>query len=108
MNRYGIPKEIENEIRVRDVRCVYCRKVMVPTSSAIRADWATIEHLNHLPPFTYQPHQTADDFAIACGGCNSRRRDKPLEVFVAEQGIADTAAPVIKAYLKRGSGRPAC
>jgi hypothetical protein len=32
-----------------DVACVYCQKTMVPTSSALRADWATIEHLDHLP-----------------------------------------------------------
>jgi hypothetical protein len=40
-------------------------------------------------------------FAIACGSCNSSRRDKPLWVFIAKRGIADTIAPVIKAFLGR-------
>ena len=101
MNNYGIPKEIESAIRARDVQCVYCQKLMVPTSSALRADWATIEHLDHLPPFPYREGQTEDDFAIACASCNSSRRDKPLWMFVAKRGIADTVAPVIKAWLNR-------
>ena len=101
-NRFGIPKEIESAIRARDVAWVYCQKAMVPpTASALRADWATIEHLDHLPPFPYRVGQTADDFAIACQPCNSSRGSQPLAVFVAKKGIADTVAPVIKAYLSR-------
>jgi hypothetical protein len=72
-----------------------------PTSTPDRANWATIEHLDHLPPFPYREGQTADDFAIVCGSCNSSRRDKPLWVFIAKRGIADTIAPVIKAFLGR-------
>jgi hypothetical protein len=102
-NSHGIPEEIEREIRARDLLCVYCQKAMVPTSSSPRADWATIEHLDHLPPFRYRQGQTADDFAIACGSCNSSRRDQPLGVFVARRGIADTVAPVVKRYLSRAT-----
>jgi hypothetical protein len=102
MNKFGIPAEIESAIRARDVECVYCQKAMVPpTSTPNLANWATIEHLDHLPPFPYREGQTADDFAIACGSCNSSRRDKPLWVFIAKRGIADTIAPVIKAFLGR-------
>jgi hypothetical protein len=102
MNKFGIPAEIESAIRARDVECVYCQKAMVPpTSTPNRANWATIEHLDHLPPFPYREGQTADDFAIACGSCNSSRRDKPLWVFIAKRGIADTIAPVIRAFLGR-------
>jgi hypothetical protein len=54
------------------------------------------------PPFTFQPWQTAEDFASACWWCNCiLRRDKPLKEFVAEQGIAYTVPPVVKAYLNR-------
>lgn len=101
MNPFGIPSAIESAIRARDIDCVYCGKRMVPTSSPSRADWATIEHIDHLPPFRYRDGQTEADFAIACLSCNSRRGAKPLRVFVAEQGNADTVAPVIKAYLSR-------
>lgn len=100
-NTHGIPADIESEIRARDVRCVYCGKVMVPTTNPARADWATIEHLDHLPPFKYRPGQTAADFAICCASCNSSRGAKALSAFVKERGIADTVAPVIKAYLSR-------
>ena len=100
-NRFGIPRDIESAIRARDVQCVYCRKAMLPTSSELRAEWATIEHLDHLPPFAYRVGQTEDDFAIACGSCNSSRGAKPLAIWVANRGIADTVAPVVKAYLNR-------
>jgi hypothetical protein len=104
-NSYRIPSDIENAIRTRDVQCVYCRKAMfLPTPSKSRAGWATIEHLDHLPPFAYRVGQTEDDFAIACGSCNSSRGAKPLAIWVANRGIADTVAPVIKAYLNRAKG----
>jgi hypothetical protein len=104
-NKHGIPAHIESEIRARDIRCVYCDKVMKPTTDPARADWATIEHLDHLPPFKYRPGQTAADFAMACFSCNSSRGAKPLSAFVKRRGIADTVAPVIKAYLsQRGTG----
>jgi len=73
----------------------------MPTTTAARAHWATIEHLDHEPPFKYRPGQTAADFAMACGSCNCSRGTKPLSAFVKERGIADTVAPVIKAYLLR-------
>jgi hypothetical protein len=59
----------------------------------------------HLPPFKYREGQTADDFAVACWSCNSSRGAKPLEAFVEKRGIADTVAPVVKAYLSRAKGR---
>ena len=113
-NSFGIPREIESVIRARDIQCVYCRKAMVPpTSTRIRTNWATIEHLDHLPvhavsshgpkPFDYRRGQTADDFAIACQPCNSSRGSQPLAVFVAKKGIADTVAPVIKTWLSRAA-----
>jgi hypothetical protein len=58
-----------------------------------------------LAPFQFREGQTADDFAIACWRCNCNLRGaKPLWVFVGEQGIADTVAPVIKAWLNRAKG----
>ncbi|HEY4474277.1 MAG TPA: hypothetical protein VI957_03905 [Candidatus Paceibacterota bacterium] len=73
-NKYGIPEKDERDIRARDGKCVYCRKEMVaPRDSARRKDWATIEHLNRLPPWD-NPHTVA----ICCGSCNSSRRDTEL------------------------------
>jgi hypothetical protein len=103
-NSFGIPREIESVITARDVACVYCGKAMVlPSSTPVRTNWATIEHLDHLPPFPYRAGQTADDFAIACQPCNSSRGAQALAAFVARRGIADTVAPVIKTWLSRAA-----
>lgn len=80
-----------------------------PKSAGPRTDWATIDHLDHKPPFNYRPGQTKDDFAIACWRCNCiLRRDKKLSVWLAEEynkqnGVisVETIAPVIKEYLKK-------
>ena len=104
--KYGIPLEIEDKIRARDVQCVYCQKAMVPTWSTRRADWATIEHLDHLPPLKYREGQTADDFAIACSSCNSSRGQMPMEEFIAKRRKSTAELPlVITAYLKRQARR---
>jgi len=52
MNHYRIPKHIEDTSRARDIRCVYCHRTMLPTSGGRehQIKWATIEHLDHLPP----------------------------------------------------------
>lgn len=111
-NSYGIPAYIEAEIRKRNKRCVYCHKPMIyPWLSSNRKDSATIDHLDHKPPFRYRPGQTKEDFAICCGSCNSSRGKKKLSVWLDEEFNkkdgkirAKTIAPVIKKYLdKQGS-----
>ena len=73
-NRYGLPEDAVAQVRERDRECVYCRKEMVPPSATTwRGDWATIEHLNHLPPWN-----NPQTIAICCGSCNSSRGSKPL------------------------------
>jgi len=96
--RYGIPPDVEADIWARDVCCVYCGKAMDPKSSN-RADHPSIEHL--MPTAQHVYVKTAAYFAIACFGCNSSRRDKPLARWLRVKGFADTAAPVVKDYAKR-------
>ena len=68
-NKYGIPPRRLDEIRKRDVRCVYCHKIMTkPRDGGWRGNWATIEHLNFLPPWN-----NPNTIAICCGSCNSSR-----------------------------------
>jgi hypothetical protein len=68
-NRYGISEGDLDRIRQRDQLCVYCHKAMVPSGSdSSRGDWATIEHLNHEPPW-----DDSSTVAICCGSCNSSR-----------------------------------
>lgn len=74
MNRYGLPEDAVALVRKRDRICVYCQKEMsTPGTTRNRADWATIEHLNHLPPW-----DNPRTIAICCLSCNSSRGNKPL------------------------------
>ena len=73
-NKYGIPEEKLNEIRKRDQTCIYCHKKMIePSVNGQRRNWATIEHLNHLPPW-----DNPDTVAFCCWSCNSSRSDKKI------------------------------
>jgi len=73
-NRYGLPEEEVDRIRARDIRCVYCHKEMhKPDPNIKRQDWATIEHLNHLPPW-----DNPNTIAICCFSCNASRGDRKI------------------------------
>jgi hypothetical protein len=73
-NKYGLPEEELNKIRARDKTCVYCHKLMIiPNGDGRRGDWATIEHLNHLPSWN-----NPATVAICCWSCNSSRGKKKL------------------------------
>ncbi|TSC89382.1 MAG: hypothetical protein G01um10145_539 [Microgenomates group bacterium Gr01-1014_5] len=73
-NKYGISEKELIKIRERDKTCVYCHKVMIdPRSRGRRIDWATIEHLNFMPPWN-----NASTVAICCWSCNSSRGSKKL------------------------------
>lgn len=74
MNNYGIPdKDLEN-IRKRDKYCVYCHKTMAnPSDGSSRGDWATIEHLTNLPPWSDH-----SNVAICCFSCNASKGIKNI------------------------------
>lgn len=101
-NAYGISKMDEEDVRARDVFCVYCHKEMenYPFSAGTRADWATIEHLNNDGPF-----DAKSNIAICCSRCNSSRGNKKIRTwfgtrYCLEKNIngASVAEPV-KIYL---------
>ena len=102
-NKYGIPEERLKKIRTRDKTCVYCHKVMIdPSISGQRGDWATIEHLNHLPPWN-----NPDTVAICCGSCNSSRGKKKLldwfeMPYCTEKNInSETVAEPVKEFIQK-------
>ena len=73
-NRYGLPEVDLIRIRQRDQLCVYCHKAMASSGSDDpRTNWATIEHLNHEPPW-----DDSTTVAICCGSCNSSRGNRLL------------------------------
>ena len=74
---------------------------------------ATIEHLNHRPPYYWGEgleRSGLEGLTICCGACNSSRSNKPLAVWFAspyceERGInARTSAGVVKRFLQRHPG----
>ena len=74
-NNYGLPEGELKNIRARDLKCVYCHKDMKkPNPSIRRQDWATIEHMNYLPPWN-----NPKTVAICCFSCNASRGKKKLE-----------------------------
>ena len=100
-NEYGIPEEELKKIRERDTVCVYCHKIMLSTGSdGWRGDWATIEHLNILPPWS-----NPSTVAICCWSCNSSRGNKQLSVwfktrYCTERNINEmTSAEPVRAYI---------
>jgi hypothetical protein len=73
-NRYGLSEAELDLIRQRDQLCVYCHKTMISSGSdSRRTNWATIEHLNHEPPW-----DNPETVAICCHSCNSSRGNRLL------------------------------
>lgn len=101
-NKYGLSEDKLKDIRARDTDCVYCHKKMIePNPIGWRGDWATIEHLNFLPPWN-----NAETVAICCGSCNSSRGAKNITDwfktgYCREKNInAETVAEPVKKYLQ--------
>ncbi len=101
-NRYGLPEKDLDYIRARDGACVYCHKTMIPSGSdGSQTDWATIEHLNHLPPW-----DNPETVAICCWSCNASRgnrllRDWFTRDYCRARGISETTvASPIREYLR--------
>jgi len=101
-NKYGLPEDRLNEIKVRDKTCVYChKKIIKPSNDNCRKDWATIEHLNYLPPW-----DNPSTVVICCGSCNSSRGNKKLldwfkTLYCIEKNINyDTVSQPVRDYIK--------
>ena len=100
-NQYGLPDEELTKIRIRDKICVYCHKKMTDTNALDRRDWATIEHLNYLPPWN-----NPATVAICCGSCNSSRAQKKLvdwfkSQYCLDRNISvDTVAEPVKKFIE--------
>jgi hypothetical protein len=100
-NIYGLPEADLEAVRQRDKNCVYCHKEMLePSPDAKRTDWATIEHLNHLPPW-----DNPKTIAICCTSCNSSRGNKRIvdwfeSRYCKERAISPaTVAQPVLAYI---------
>jgi hypothetical protein len=97
-NSYGMPPEVEQEIRARDKLCAYCGVSMEQKRSAREA---TIEHFDNDGPFNQK-----DNAAICCHGCNSSKRARKLLAwfetpYCTRKNInRETVADVVKEYIR--------
>lgn len=103
MNRWGIPKLLEDEIKARDKVCVYCgvRLIDVIYSGSCRNAKATWEHIINDARIV-----TIDNIARCCAACNSSKGTKSLTDWIESpyckrKGInRGTVAPVVKKALR--------
>jgi len=102
MNNWNIPDWLENEVRKRDKKCVYCGKEMVekvPFGSS-RKNLATWEHIVNDETII-----TRENIALCCSPCNSSKETKDLSVWMNSKYCKtnnicyDTVADVIKKAL---------
>src|SRR2546423_10641606 len=100
-NTYGIPKQVEVEIRARDTTCVYCGILMKQSPHSMCCSGATIEHFNNDGPFDKR-----HNVAICCRSCNASKGTMRLSAwfktpYCRERKIdAETVSEVVKEYMR--------
>ncbi|MCU0666978.1 MAG: HNH endonuclease [Candidatus Omnitrophica bacterium] len=103
MNRWGIPKWLEKEVRARDKACVYCGVKLVesiPFGSS-RRTMATWEHIINNASIVNR-----DNIARCCAACNSSKGTKPLSDWIhssycEKKGINEhTVAAIVRKALR--------
>jgi len=79
MNRWGIPKKLEEKIKARDKECVYCGVSLLEKASCSgsRKHAATWEHIINDARIV-----TRENIARCCAGCNSSKGTKLLASWI--------------------------
>jgi 5-methylcytosine-specific restriction endonuclease McrA len=103
MNRWGIPKELDAEVKARDKMCVYCGVKLRELSSrdGSRKHMATWEHIINDASII-----TRENIARCCAACNSSKGTKLLADWIQsdyckKNGINElTVASVVKKALQ--------
>jgi len=72
-NRWGIPKDVEEFVKNRDIECVYCG-VVFSTENNSRKDKPSWEHIVN----DIRINGT-DNIALCCISCNASKGSKLLE-----------------------------
>ncbi len=72
-NRWGIPKEVENFVKERDLNCVYCRQEFTekPETKKQKPSWEHIVNDIRI--------NGIDNISLCCMSCNASKRAKLLE-----------------------------
>jgi 5-methylcytosine-specific restriction endonuclease McrA len=96
-NQWGIPKEVEDAVLKRDLRCVYCG-CEFGVERAKKRSW---EHIINDVTIA-----TIENIALCCVGCNASKGAKPLTQWLDSPGTKrrgisqEIVAPVVLAALK--------
>jgi 5-methylcytosine-specific restriction endonuclease McrA len=98
-NRWGIPKEVEKIVQLRDISCVYCR-VTFNDSDQNKKTRKTWEHIINDVRIN-----GPENIALCCGSCNASKGNKILKEWLhskycLSKGITrDSVSNVVKAHL---------
>ncbi len=98
-NRWGIPKEVEEFVKQRDLHCVYCGIAFDANSRKTKATWEHI--INDIRI------NGPDNIALCCGSCNASKGNKLLNEclnskYCESKGLtAENVALVVKNYLNK-------
>lgn len=107
-NNYGIPEWLEQKVKIRDTRCVYC---LVPLKAHAHvkgtpSDKATFEHIdNDGPP-------SEENIALCCAACNASKGVKTVSEwfntdYCRKKNISGaTVAPVVREFINTGRKQP--
>ena len=109
MNLWKIPEPLEDEVRARDKKCIYCgvemlQKVLRSTSRKAVATW---EHIVNDARIV-----TRENIALCCCACNASKGQKALldwlqSAYCVQRGIReDTVAPIIRDALTMARNAP--
>jgi hypothetical protein len=100
-NRWGIPKNVEEFVKQRDLSCVYCG-ISFSNSVINHKTRPTWEHI-----INDMRINGPENIALCCGSCNASKGTKQLtdwlnSNYCLAKGInKDTVANVVKDFLKR-------
>lgn len=98
-NSWNIPKWLEDEVRQRDTKCVYCG-IEFTSSKVSKKSAASWEHIINDAKII-----TRENIALCCCSCNASKGQKELSVWLEtkyckERNITcETVAPIIKKAL---------
>lgn len=100
-NRWGIPKNVEELVKKRDLNCVYCG-IFFTNSVPNHKTRPTWEHIINDIRIN-----GSDNIALCCGSCNASKGTKKLidwlnSKYCMAKGITkENVAIVVKEYLNR-------
>ena len=101
-NNWNIPAWLEEEVRVRDKKCVYCG-VEFTSPDVSRKSAPSWEHIINDAKII-----TRENIALCCCGCNASRGQKQLSVWLQSQYCKDrgitpeSVAPIVKQAIGNG------